>query len=153
APPRTAVYNESQGCTMIPAGEDRVFFNPVAVRPNLPPAEETPWPMGDAADRKKPVGINVTKVATALDSAFKNNNPEKGERGWVVLHDGVIVGERYANGYGKSTRNLGFSAGKSVLATLVGILVGDGYLKVDDRAPISEWKSPDPRSLITIRNF
>jgi CubicO group peptidase (beta-lactamase class C family) len=153
APPRTAVFNESQGCTMLPVGEDRVFFDPVVVHPNLPSADGTPWPMGDAPDHKKVVGINVAKVTAALDSAFKNNNPEKGERGWVVLHDGVIVGERYATGYDKNTRNLGFSEGKSVLATLVGILVGDGHLKVDDRAPISEWKAPDPRSLITIRNL
>lgn len=154
APPRTAVYNESQGCSMLPAGEDRVFFNPVVVRPNLPPLDATPWPMGDAPNRKKPVGIDVAKVTLALDSAFKNNNPEEGERGWVVLHDGVIVGERYGTGYNKNTRNLAFSAAKSVLATLVGVVVGDGHIKVDDRAPISEWKEPsDPRSQITLRNL
>jgi CubicO group peptidase (beta-lactamase class C family) len=153
APPRTAVYNETQGCTMLPAGEDRVLFNPVVVRPNLPPLETTPWPMGDAPDRRKPAGINVAKVTAALDSAFSKNDPEKGERGWVVLHDGVIVGERYATGYSRTTRNLSFSAGKSVAATLVGIVVGDGHLKLDDRAPIAEWKAPDPRSQITVRNL
>jgi CubicO group peptidase (beta-lactamase class C family) len=153
APPRTAVYNETLGCTMLPPGEDRVLFNPVVTRPNLPPAATTPWPMGDAPDGKKTVGINVAKVNAALDSAFKANNPEKGERGWVVLHDGVIVGERYAAGYDRTTKNLGFSAGKSVLATLVGVLVLDGKLKVEDKAQIAEWAAPDPRSQITIKNL
>jgi len=154
APPRTAVYNESLGCTMLPAGEDQVFFKPVVVRPNLPPLESTPWPMGDAPDRKKATGINQARVAAVLDSAFRANDPEKGERGWVVLHDGVIVGERYAgNGYDKNTKNLSFSAGKSVLATLVGVLVHEGKLKVEDKAPIAEWAAPDPRSQITIKNL
>jgi CubicO group peptidase (beta-lactamase class C family) len=153
APPRTAVYNETLGCTMLPAGEDRVLFHPVVTRPNLPPAASTPWPMGDAPDRKKAMGINVAKVNAVLDSAFANNNPEKGERGWVVLHDGVIVGERYGKGYDRNTRNLSFSAGKSVLATIVGVLVGEGKLRVEDKAPIAEWAAPDPRSAITVKNL
>jgi CubicO group peptidase (beta-lactamase class C family) len=153
APPRTAVFHESQGCIMLPAGEDRVFFDPIAVPPKLPPADQTPWPMGDAPDGKKVVGIKPAAVEAALDSAFKDNNPEAGERGWVVLHDGLIVGERYAPGYDKNTRNLSFSAGKSIEATLVGILVRDGHLNVNDRAPIAEWAAPDARSLITIQNL
>ena len=153
APPRTAVFHESQGCTMLPAGEDRVFFDPIAVPPKLPPADQTPWPMGDAPDGKKVVGIKQAAVEAALDSAFKNNDPEAGERGWVVLHDGLIVGERYGTGYDRNTRNLNFSATKSVEATLVGILVRDGHLNVNAPAPIAEWAAPDARSLITIKNL
>jgi CubicO group peptidase (beta-lactamase class C family) len=153
APPRTAAFNGSQGCTMLPVGEDRVFFDPIDTPPNLPAAATTPWPMGDALDGKKVVGINQAKVVAVLDSAFKDNNPERGERGWVVLHDGLIVGERYGQGYDKTIRNLSFSAGKSILATLVGIVVADGHLKVTDQAPIPEWKAPDARSLITIKNL
>jgi CubicO group peptidase (beta-lactamase class C family) len=153
APPRTAVYNGSQGCSMLPPGADKVFFDPVTVTPKLPPAETTAWPMGDAADGKKIVGVNQAKIAAALDIAFENNNPEKGERGWVVLHDGLIVGERYGRGYDKTTKNLGFSAGKSIAASLLGIVVGDGHLKITDPAPIAEWKAPDARSLITIKNL
>ncbi|MGE3424937.1 MAG: serine hydrolase domain-containing protein [Dehalococcoidia bacterium] len=153
APPRTAVYHGSQGCTMLPAGEDRVFFDPIDIRPNLPLADSTPWPMGDAPDGTRIVGVNQAAVTAALDAAFEQNNPEKGERGWVVLHDGVIVGERYGRGYDRNTRNLSFSAGKSIAATLMGIVIGDGHLKVTDPAPIAEWKAPDARSTITLKNL
>jgi CubicO group peptidase (beta-lactamase class C family) len=153
APPRTAVFNGSQGCTMLPAGEDQVFFDPMSAPPNLPSATAMPWPMGDRLDGKKVVGINQAKVLAALDQAFQDNNPEKGERGWVVLHDGLIVGERYGQGYDISTRNLSFSAGKSIAATLVGVVAGDGHLEVTDPAAIPEWKAPDARSVITIKHL
>lgn len=153
APLRTAVYNGHQGCTILPVGEDRVFFEPVDATPNLPPADETPWPMGDVTTGQTPRGIDQSAVEAVLDIAFSDNDPEQGERGWVVLHDGVIVAERYAPGYDKDTPNLSFSAGKSIQSTLVGILVRDGHLNVKDRAPIREWAAPDARSLITIENL
>ena len=153
APPRTAVYNGGQGCTMLPAGSEEVFFKPVDVTPKLSAADKTPWPMGDAPDGRKAQGINQAAVEAVLDVAFKDNNPEAGERGWVVLHDGVIVGERYGRGYDRNTKNLSFSAGKSIEATLAGILVRDGHLNVDARAPIAEWAAPDARSTITTRNL
>lgn len=153
APPRTAVFNGDQGCSMLPAGAEDVFFDPVDAAPQLPPADETPWPMGDAPDGREVRGIDQDAVNAVLDEAFENNNPEAGERGWVVLHDGVIVGERYGAGYDKDTRNLSFSAGKSVEATLVGILVRDGHLDVNAPAPIVEWAAPDARSTITTKNL
>ena len=153
APPRSAVFNGRQGCSMLPAGEDEVFFEPIDATPRLPPADETPWPMGDVTEGQKVRGINQAAVEAVLDAAYEDNNPERGERGWVVLHDGVIVGERYGSGYDRYTRNLSFSAGKSIQSTLLGILVHDGHLDVDDPAPISEWEAPDARSLITIKNL
>jgi CubicO group peptidase (beta-lactamase class C family) len=153
APTRSAVFNGRQGCTMLAAGEDEVFFEPVEATPKLPPADETPWPMGDRTDGQKIRGINRAAVEAVLDAAYQDNDPERGERGWVVLHEGVIVAERYGSGYDMHTRNLSFSAGKSVQSTLVGILVHDGHLDVNDAAPISEWEAPDARSLITIKNL
>ena len=153
APPRRAVFNGRQGCSMLPLGEEEVFFDPVDVTPNLPRADETPWPMGDVTDGQAVRGINQAAVEAVLSVAFKDNDPERGERGWVVLHDGLIAGERYASGYDKDTRNLSFSAGKSVQSTLLGLLVRDGHLDVNDPAPISEWEAPDARSVITIKNL
>ena len=153
APLRTAVFHEGHGCSMLPVGEEEVFFTPVDVTPNLPPPDETPWPMGDSTDGQQVRGIDQAKVEEVLDAAFTDNDPERGERGWVVVHDGIIAGERYAPGYDRNTRNLSFSEGKSIEATLVGVLVGDGHLDVDDPAPIKQWEAPDARSQITIRNL
>ena len=139
--------------TILPEGEETVFFEPVEVAPHLPAKDDTTWPMGDLLRDQEVRGIDQTALAEVLDAAFSDNDPERGERGWVVVHDGLIAGERYAPGYDRNTRDLSFSEGKSIEATLVGILVGDGHIDVDDPAPIKQWEAPDARSQITTRNL
>ncbi len=66
------------------------------------------------------------------------------------MHDGQIVAERYAPGYDINTPILGYSDTKSVISALVGILVRDGRLAVDQPAPVPAWSDPrDPRHTIT----
>lgn len=156
AEPRSAVYNGDQGCTMVPLGEDGVFFEPVPVTRRVPPPEETPWPMGEVTEAQVPRGIDKAAVQSIVAEAFADNNTENGERGWVVVHDGIIVAERYGDGplrYDRDTRNLNWSSGKSLQATLIGVLVQDGHFNVTDGAPIAEWEYPDARSLITVENL
>jgi len=69
----------------------------------------------------------------------------------VVLRDGHVVAERYAEGYGIDTPILGFSATKSVISALTGILVRKGALTLDQPAPIVAWQGAnDPRRAITV---
>jgi CubicO group peptidase (beta-lactamase class C family) len=69
----------------------------------------------------------------------------------VILHDGTLVAERYAAGYGVETPILGYSLAKSVINALIGILVRQKKLSVEQRAPVAEWDSPsDPRHAVTI---
>ncbi|HVM98147.1 MAG TPA: serine hydrolase [Candidatus Acidoferrales bacterium] len=92
-------------------------------------------------------------LRAALDGAFKEpgNPPSRRTRAVVVLHDGRIVAERYAPGFGVDSPLLGYSATKSVTSALIGILVGRGQLAVDGPAPVSAWsRSDDPRRLITV---
>lgn len=56
------------------------------------------------------------EVGAALDEAAA----QEGTRGLVVVHRGEILGERYADGFGPDTRQLGWSMAKSVASTLVG---------------------------------
>ena len=58
----------------------------------------------------------------------------------MVLKDGRIIAERYAEGYGVDTPILGFSATKSVISALTGILVRKGALTLDQPAPIAAWQ-------------
>lgn len=75
-------------------------------------------------------------------------------RALVVMQGGRIVAERYAPGYGPDTKLISWSMAKSVTATLVGLMVADGLLVLDDPAPVPEWSSPgDPRAKITLRHL
>src|SRR5262249_13884932 len=69
----------------------------------------------------------------------------------VVVKDGRIIAERYADGIGIDTPLLGFSATKSVISALTGILVRQGRLKLDQLAPVAAWQRPgDPRHAVTV---
>ena len=75
----------------------------------------------------------------------------------LVIHDGRIVHERYAPGVEMSTRTRTWSTAKSIAVTLMGILVDEGRLALDE--PLGfDWRprirSPetDPRNAITLRH-
>ncbi|HUN95383.1 MAG TPA: serine hydrolase [Bradyrhizobium sp.] len=92
-------------------------------------------------------------LAAALDRAFAEPPapPFRRTRAVVVVKDGRIIAERYAEGVGIDTPLLGFSATKSVMSALTGILVRDGQLKLDQPAPVAAWQNPDdPRHAITV---
>jgi CubicO group peptidase (beta-lactamase class C family) len=153
-PPRTAVLVGDQGCVLLPRGEAKVKFEPVRIASKLPDPMTQKWPLGDLTDGDKlPAGVDGQALAAALDFAFddsKQSIPQK-TRAMLVVYQGRIVAERYAPGFDKDTRHINWSMGKSITAALVGILVRDGHLTVDDPAPIPAWRAPgDPRGKITI---
>ena len=79
--------------------------------------------------------------------------PHKGDS-VVVIHSGRLVYEKYADGLTANFVLPSFSVSKSFTSTVVGLLVDDGKLALDRRAPISEWSAPtDPRRAITLRNI
>jgi CubicO group peptidase (beta-lactamase class C family) len=148
-PARMAKFNGDQGCSILPRGESDIHFKPIAVTRNLPDAATTPWPMGDLNALSEP----NAGVTAALEWAFAQK--EHNTRAVVVVHRGKIVGERYAPGWTKDTPQISWSAGKSITAALVGIVVNRGQVKVDDFAPIKEWhqSKEDPRGQIRVRDL
>ena len=68
---RAAKVYGSQGCVTRPIGEDSVFFAPSVVAVELPPAETTPWPMGDVLpDEPFPADVDMEAVARAVETAM-----------------------------------------------------------------------------------
>jgi hypothetical protein len=72
----------------------------------------------------------------------------------VVMREGRIVAERYAASYGVDTPVLGYSATKSVTNAMLGILVRQGKLTLEQPAGFAAWSDPgDPRRRITIEQL
>jgi len=72
----------------------------------------------------------------------------------VVTWKGRLIAERYGEGLTAQTPLEGWSMGKSVTATLFGVLVKDGVYSLDQPAPIPEWQTPgDPRAKIRIADI
>jgi len=138
-----AIYRGRLGCIM-QHGHERLDPPP----PQLVEPQRVLLP--EIADPN--VAANI-KLEQALDRAFAEPDrpPFRRTKAVVILKDGQIVGERYAPGYGIDTPILGFSATKSVTSALIGILVGQGKLSVNEPAPVAAWRNPDdPRHAITI---
>jgi len=145
---RTARFYGDQGCVILPEGSNRVFFEPVAVKSSLPDPMSQPWPMGD----RLPAALDSAKLKEAVDLAFAD--PEALTAALVVVHKGQIVAERYAPGITKDTQLESWSMGKSLTATLVGILVKEGHFGLFDPAPVPDWRKPgDPRGAIRIADL
>jgi CubicO group peptidase (beta-lactamase class C family) len=114
-----------------------------------------PPPLSDqamAAVVEKP-GISREKLARAVDALFTKDDLSE-TRAVLVLHDGRTVAERYAPGYHENTRFVSWSMAKTVTGVLIGMLVADGRLRLDESVPVPAWQRPgDPRGEITLRQL
>lgn len=75
-------------------------------------------------------------------------------RAFLLMYRGQIIAERYGDGYDADTRFISWSMAKSITGTLIGFLVSDGRLVLDDPAPVPAWQRPgDPHGHITLRQL
>lgn len=116
-----AVYREGVGCSLVHDG--REFDRELA----LPPARKhQPLPL-DADHRD--AHFDTPALHAALEANFAE--PEGGGRNTlaiVVLHEGRLVAERYADGITPGTPLHGWSMAKSLTATLAGAMVKRGEI-------------------------
>jgi CubicO group peptidase (beta-lactamase class C family) len=137
-----AVFREGLGCLLVHGDgpvPEATGFQPVPIASAFAP----------------PAVIETTDPAIrhALDLAFAEPDPAHPRltKAVVVLHDGKLIAERYAPGYGPDTPIYAHSLTKSVTNALIGILVRQGKLKLDQPAPIAAWRAPaDPHHAVTI---
>jgi CubicO group peptidase (beta-lactamase class C family) len=140
-----AVYREGLGCYLDHG--DGVAEVSVPVADPRQPAQ-LPDIAGPAV-----VAPATPQLAAALDRAFAEPEqpPHRHTRAIVVLKDGHVVAERYADGFGIDTPILGFSSTKSVISALTGILVRKGALTLDQPVPVAAWQGTgDVRGAITV---
>jgi CubicO group peptidase (beta-lactamase class C family) len=147
-----AAYHDGVGCAMVfPGATAAPAATPAPAAPAASPS--TPGPADPEAPPAEP---ESAALRAALERAFTEppEGPPRGTKAVVVLHQGRIVAERYAPGYGPDTPMLSWSMAKSVVNALVGILVRRGRLSIAGPAPVPEWRDPsDPRHAITIEHL
>lgn len=86
-------------------------------------------------------------VKTMLETTYTD--------GFIILHDGNVIYEKYFNGMTPTTRHLLMSVSKSVTGTLAGILVNDGRLNPDKKLVdyIPEMKASSGFAETTVRDL
>jgi CubicO group peptidase (beta-lactamase class C family) len=149
----TAVYLGDQGCVTLPIGKEWVSFKPVKLRSSLPDASKQAWPMGEVLPNDPPSSeLDMAKVKEAVDAAF--DPPEGKTAALVVTWKGRLIAERYAPGITTQTPLESWSMGKSVTATLMGVLIQRGAYELWQPAAIPEWQEgKDLRSEIRIADL
>lgn len=119
--------------------------------PAQPP--DVPWPTVEWPESALDDAVDAPRIESVAATAFASPAPAShGETfAWLIVHRGRIVFERYAEGRGPDETFISWSMAKSILHSLVGVLVGEGRLDVGAPAPVAAWQHRgDPRAAITL---
>jgi CubicO group peptidase (beta-lactamase class C family) len=155
-----AQWRPGKGCTVVPDGkldlkarapllESAPAQTPAPVPAQLP-APNAAAAAGLSSAASWPDGTAV-HTDTALDRVLQNDAlTGLGARAIVVVDHGRIVAERYTPGFGPSTPLLGWSMAKTVMAGVIGLLVKDGKLRLDQSG---FWSGTDGRERIRLADL
>ncbi|MBX3480666.1 MAG: serine hydrolase [Caulobacter sp.] len=108
------------------------FRNIDQLMPTAPIAAGSAWALPPSPASLEDLTVRAGGQALSLEAVMQATAGD----GLVVLKDGRLVLETYANGLGRHDRHIVMSATKSVVGLVVGILVGEGLMDV--AAPVSD---------------
>jgi CubicO group peptidase (beta-lactamase class C family) len=140
-----AVARPGRGCTVVSDGKlASVAAAPAPTasdpRPFFPTTAPPLWPDGTGVVTKPAIDQVLQDAALA----------GPGARAIVVVDHGRIVGERYAAGFTATTPLLGWSMTKTVTAGVIGMLIKDGELSLDQAG---FWPGTDGREKIRLSDL
>ncbi|MGT2466875.1 serine hydrolase domain-containing protein [Mesorhizobium atlanticum] len=138
-----AVERDGVGCASVPDGNTgKARQTSLRSAPLAAAAQpDTLWPEGERVDASQ-----NPEVAKIVDDAAMAGT---GMRAIVVVKNGRVVAERYGDGFSAKTPLLGWSMTKTVNAAIVGTLVKDGKMAIDNKGLFTPWKA-DGRAAISL---
>lgn len=141
---QTAIYENGLGATLYPDGYKKIDGR---IPQNFDLQDTLPWPMGSLIADTIPQNIDITGLKQYIAQQFNETS-----RAVVVIKEGQLIAEQYADGINAYTPLLGWSMTKTITAALTGILVNDGKLDIDQACILEDWKT-DARCQITLHNL
>ena len=160
-PTMRAAFREGVGCVILAPDQTFVDIDSLPELKLAPPMGDSatiPWPDGDlVGSTQLPASVNAEALQVASDWAFERDSPEQVTLSLMVVQGDRILHERYAPGVDMTTRTRTWSTAKSIAATLIGMLVDEGHMALDEPLGVKwlpEASSPDsdPRAEITLRH-
>jgi CubicO group peptidase (beta-lactamase class C family) len=117
-------------------------------------ADAPPPPSSEAqAAIKDDGGAPHDPLGRAIDRLFDSETVGRTDA-LLVMKRGSVIVERYGAGISDKTPLQGWSMGQCVTALMVGQLVSDGRLRLNETAPVPDWQRPgDPRGEITLKQL
>ncbi|WP_299064505.1 serine hydrolase [uncultured Polaribacter sp.] len=145
---RKAIYREGLGAVLTLNKDDDKASYLKPVRSNAD--NVAAFPYGNAPQKDTVFeNTNYDKIKNAVDNIFGKSYYS---RAAVVVYKDQIIAEKYADGFTKDSRILGWSMTKSIMSTVYGILQHQNKINIQDKAPIDSWQK-DARKDITIHNL
>ena len=139
-----AVARDGLGCASVPDGDLKAVAAVSLPATTPAPATDALWPGGERVEPSQSPAIQAI-----LDDREMTG---PGMRAVVVVHNGRVVGERYGAGFSAETPLLGWSMAKTVTGALVGTLIREERLSLDQTSLFEEW-STDQRDEISLADL
>ena len=149
---RKSIYREGLGATLI--NDDFDISKPYNVPKRTKINTNLPFPYGNLEPKDTVFSnIDYVKLKAVIEDAFdKKGQKDKRTRSIIVIYKNKIIAEKYADGFNKNSKILGWSMTKSLTATYFGILQKQGKFDILKPAPIKEWAT-DERSKINTNDL
>jgi len=132
----TSIFHDGYGARLVRPGN-------VSLGPAGPGIDSISTSLPEIAE-SDPVEATDRALIHALDRAFtgRDGDQPRHTRAVVVIRGGRVIAERYAPGIHIDTPLLSHSVAKSVINALVGILVREGILRVEQEVISRSWEKP-----------
>ena len=156
-----AAFRDGVGCVIMPPDQTFADIDRLPELKLAPPAGDAgtiSWPDGDlVASAQLPASVDGDALHAASDWAFNRDSPEQVTLSLLIVQGGHIIHERYAPGVDMTTRTRTWSTAKSIAGTLVGMMVDERRMALDEPLgvtwlPAALSPDDDPRSAITLRH-
>lgn len=139
----SAQYRDGLGCTL-EIGDTRPLDS-LLVKTVI--ARDAPWPQGNQV-------VTIQDKYQQLTDQILNQDNQTGlkTRALLVVKNGQVVAESYAEGISESTQLLGWSMGKSLTAMMLARMQAMGLADLEQKAGFAQWQS-DARQEITLEQL
>jgi len=139
---RKAYYNSDVGCALVNSSENVAKFKVLDFE-----KKQISYQVNAAF--KKDLETKNTELNKVVADHIQNKKANT--TALLVIHKNELIAEQYNKGFTKKSRFLGWSMAKSIMSTLVGILVKEGKIKIEDAINEPSWQN-DERKNITWNN-
>lgn len=134
--PSEAVYRGETGCAVQAGGAEEAAPLPQASAQALA-VPDVSWPEGGKIERDESLAAIISDASLT----------GPGMRAVVVVHGGRVVAEAYGHGFSQDSPLLGWSMTKTVNTALIGRLLMEQRLRLDESNLFPEWAGDDRASI------
>jgi CubicO group peptidase (beta-lactamase class C family) len=124
---QSAVYRDFFGCTLLPLSTRKLIDVDGLQSPQRFDANDWEWPFGNS-DSSVPTSNSI--LNSIVETAFSKDCHTTAV---LVIKNGKIIAERYQENYNASTKCVAWSVGKSIVNMLIGNLVHNNKINLDQK--------------------